>query len=56
MQRTPLWLVLLTLFLIAFSAYALYPSVKLYQMSAEERQALAESDPGALVDLERRQA
>ena len=54
MQRTPLWLVLLTLFLIAFSAYALYPSVKLYRMSPEDRQQMAESDPGALVDMERR--
>ena len=54
MQRTPLWLVLLTLFLIAFSAYALYPSFQLYGMSVEERQEMADTDPGALVDLEQR--
>jgi preprotein translocase subunit SecD len=54
MQRTPLWLVLLTLFLIAASAYALYPTVKLWLMSDAEKAQLAESDPAKLVNLEKR--
>jgi hypothetical protein len=54
MQRTPIWLVLLTLLLVAFSAYALYPSVMLYSMSADERARLEQNDPGKLVDLEKR--
>jgi preprotein translocase subunit SecD len=54
MRRTPLWLVLLTLILIAFSVYALYPSFRLYTLSPDERQELTTSDPGAMVNLERR--
>lgn len=54
MQRTPLWLVLLTLFLIAFSAYSLYPTVKLWMMSDADHQALEENDPAALINLEKR--
>ena len=54
MRRTPLWLVLLTLIMIAFSVYALYPSFKLYSLSPDERQGLETSDPGALVNLERK--
>jgi len=54
MQRTPLWLVLLTLFLIAFSAYSLYPTVKLWLMSDADKEQLAENDPAAMVNLEKR--
>ena len=54
MRRTPIWMVLLTLLLVALSFYALYPSIKLYSMTAEERHSLAESDPAALVALEKR--
>ena len=52
MQRTPKWLVLLTLFLVAGSAYVLYPSFMLWQMDADERAALEIDDPGQLIDLE----
>ncbi len=54
MRRTPIWLVLLTLLLIALSFYALYPSVKLYSMTGEEQRSLAETDPAELVALEKR--
>jgi protein-export membrane protein SecD len=54
MQRTPIWLVLLTLFLTAFSVYALYPTFKLWVMSPDERAAMEKDDPAALVSLEKR--
>jgi len=54
MQRTPVWLVLLTLFLVAFSIYALYPSVRLWLLSGESRALLEQNDPAALVSLEKR--
>lgn len=54
MQRTPMWLVLLTLFLVAFSAYALYPTFTLWQMSDEARAELENDDPDQLIDLEQR--
>lgn len=54
MRRTPIWLVLLTLLLVALSFYALYPSVKLYSMTPDERHSLAENDPAELLALEKR--
>lgn len=54
MQRTPVWLVLLTLFLVAFSVYALYPSARLWLLSPESRAELEQNDPAAMVSLEKR--
>jgi protein-export membrane protein SecD len=54
MQRTPIWLVLLTLFLIAFSVYALYPTFRLWMVPADQRADMEQNDPAALVSLEKR--
>lgn len=54
MQRTPTWLVLLTLALVAGSAYVLFPSYTLWNLSDEVRAELETNDPDQLIDLERR--
>lgn len=54
MQRTPTWLILLTLALVVGSAYVLYPSYTLWSLSDEVRATLEADDPDQLIELEQR--
>lgn len=54
MQRTPTWLILLTLALVVGSAYVLYPSYTLWSLSDEMRATLEADDPDQLIELEQR--
>lgn len=54
MQRTPTWLILLTLALVVGSVYVLFPSYTLWNLSDEARAELEADDPDQLIDMERR--
>lgn len=54
MRKSQLWLTLITIFLFIASLWYLYPSLKLWTLSDEERAILKEKDPQMLYNLERK--
>jgi len=52
MRRSRLYLILLILFLILASLYALFPSMKLWSMSDADREEIRSTDPQELIHLE----
>jgi SecD/SecF fusion protein len=54
MRRSRLYLILLILFLILASLYALFPSMKLWSMSDADREEIRSTEPQELIDLERK--
>jgi preprotein translocase subunit SecD len=54
MRRSRLYLILLIVFLILASLYALYPSIKLWSMSEEKKLEIRNTEPQDLIALERK--
>ncbi len=54
MRRSRLYLILLISFLITASFYALYPSIKLWSMSEQNKQEIRNTEPQDLISLEQR--
>jgi SecD/SecF fusion protein len=54
MRRSRLYLIILISFLILASLYALYPSIKLWSMSEEEKEEIRNTEPQDLIALERK--
>ncbi len=54
MRRGKTWVVFLILFLVIVSLFYLYPSIKYYSLSDEEKDELKSEDPQELVNLEKK--
>jgi len=54
MKRGRSWVIFLILFLIIVSLFYLYPSIKYYSLSEEEKDELKSEDPQELVNLEKK--
>jgi len=54
MRRGRSWVVFLILFLVIVSLFYLYPSIKYYSLSDEEKDKLKSEDPQELVNLEKK--
>ena len=54
MRRGKSWVVFLILFLVIVSLFYLYPSIKYYSLSDEEKDELKSEDPQELVNLEKK--
>lgn len=54
MRRGKSWVVFLILFLVIVSLFYLYPSIKYYSLSDEEKDKLKSEDPQELVNLEKK--
>lgn len=54
MRRGKSWVVFLILFLVIVSLFYLYPSIKYYSLSDEEKEELKSEDPQELVNLEKK--
>jgi SecD/SecF fusion protein len=54
MKRSRKYLIMLIVFLILASLWYIYPSIKLWSMSASEKQTLRTTEPQDLVSLERK--
>lgn len=54
MRRGRSWVVFLILFLVIVSLFYLYPSIKYYSLSDEEKDELKSEDPQELVNLEKK--
>jgi SecD/SecF fusion protein len=54
MRRSRLYLIILIVFLILASLYALYPSIKLWSMSDEKKEEIRNTEPQDLIALEQK--
>ncbi len=54
MRKSQLYLILLICFLLAASFYALYPTIKLWSMSQQEKEEIRGTEPQDLIALESR--
>jgi protein-export membrane protein SecD len=54
MKRSRIYLIMLVVFLIVVSLWAIYPSIKLWSMSESDKQTLRTTEPQDLIGLEKK--